>query len=109
MALCLAELINSFILTTEIVARTLFATTQSLGQKATQSGEDIMRIAILAAVLAALGFGSGAFAEGIKIGVSWSNFQEPRWKFDAAAMRSSIHVTATTMLRPMRKPRPKSS
>lgn len=33
---------------------------------------------------------STALSEGRKIGVSWSNFQEPRWKFDAAAMRSSI-------------------
>ncbi|MBA3911154.1 MAG: D-xylose ABC transporter substrate-binding protein [Rhodobacter sp.] len=49
-----------------------------------------MRKIILAVVLAATGFGSAALAEGKKIGVSWSNFQEPRWKFDAAAMRSSI-------------------
>jgi D-xylose transport system substrate-binding protein len=46
--------------------------------------------ATLAVVLATIGFSSVALAEGLKIGVSWSNFQEPRWKFDAAAMRSSI-------------------
>ena len=49
-----------------------------------------MRRVILAALLAAVGFVSGAHAEGKRIGVSWSNFQEPRWKFDAAAMRSAI-------------------
>jgi D-xylose transport system substrate-binding protein len=45
---------------------------------------------LLAAVVAALCLSSAALAEGKKIGVSWSNFQEARWKFDAAAMRSSI-------------------
>ncbi len=49
-----------------------------------------MRKLILAAVVAVTSFSTAAFAEGRKIGVSWSNFQEPRWKFDAAAMRSSI-------------------
>ena len=49
-----------------------------------------MRIAILAAFAAAFCLSSVAFAEGKRIGVSWSNFQEARWKFDAAAMRSAI-------------------
>jgi D-xylose transport system substrate-binding protein len=49
-----------------------------------------MRNLILAAVVAVTSFSSAVLAEGRKIGVSWSNFQEPRWKFDAAAMRSSI-------------------
>lgn len=49
-----------------------------------------MRKALLAAVVAFAGLSSAALAEGLKIGVSWSNFQEPRWKFDAAAMRSAI-------------------
>ena len=49
-----------------------------------------MRKLILAAVLVVTGFSSTALAEDKKIGVSWSNFQEARWKFDAAAMRSSI-------------------
>jgi len=49
-----------------------------------------MRKLTLAAVLAVTGFSSAALAEDKKIGVSWSNFQEARWKFDAAAMRSSI-------------------
>ncbi|MDM7931756.1 substrate-binding domain-containing protein [Tabrizicola sp.] len=49
-----------------------------------------MRKLIILAVVALGVFSSAAVAEGKKIGVSWSNFQEPRWKFDAAAMRSSI-------------------
>jgi D-xylose transport system substrate-binding protein len=49
-----------------------------------------MRKLIILAVVALGAFSSAAVAEGKKIGVSWSNFQEPRWKFDAAAMRSSI-------------------
>lgn len=49
-----------------------------------------MRNLILATVVAVTGLSSVAYAEGRKIGVSWSNFLEPRWKFDAAAMRSSI-------------------
>jgi D-xylose transport system substrate-binding protein len=34
--------------------------------------------------------GTSAQAEGKKIGVSWSNFQEARWKFDSVTMRSAI-------------------
>ncbi len=49
-----------------------------------------MRRLFLAAVMAVTSLSTAATAEGKKIGVSWSNFQEPRWKFDAAAMRSSI-------------------
>jgi len=49
-----------------------------------------MKKLVVAAILAAFAASSAAVAEGKKIGVSWSNFQEPRWKFDAAAMRSSI-------------------
>lgn len=49
-----------------------------------------MRKLVLAAFVAMGASPSVVLAEGRKIGVSWSNFQEPRWKFDAAAMRSSI-------------------
>ena len=43
-----------------------------------------MRNAILIAVLAVTGFSSAALAEGKKIGVSWAQFQEERWKIDGA-------------------------
>jgi D-xylose transport system substrate-binding protein len=49
-----------------------------------------MRKLLLAAILAVTGLSSAALAEGLRIGVSWANFQEERWKFDAAAMRSAI-------------------
>jgi D-xylose transport system substrate-binding protein len=46
--------------------------------------------ALCATIAVIVGLSSAALAEGRKIGVSWSNFQEARWKFDAAAMRSAI-------------------
>lgn len=46
--------------------------------------------AMLVAAVTLFAGAMSAHAEGKKIGVSSSNFQEPRWKFDAAAMRSAI-------------------
>jgi D-xylose transport system substrate-binding protein len=83
---------TSFILTTEIVGGTLSDETRlplRLTQAAAQT-EEIMHKALLAALLAVIAVSSAAVAEGKRIGVSWSNFQEARWKFDAAAMRSAI-------------------
>ncbi len=37
-----------------------------------------------------------AFAEGKTIGVSWSNFQEERWKTDEAAMKAAIEANGDT-------------
>jgi D-xylose transport system substrate-binding protein len=51
-----------------------------------------MRTAILAAILAVTGFSSAALAEGKKIGVSWAQFQEERWKIDEAAMKAAIEA-----------------
>src|SRR6056297_1503787 len=49
-----------------------------------------MRNACLAAVLAA-GTASMALAQdGLTVGVSWSNFQEERWKTDEAAIRAAL-------------------
>ena len=45
-----------------------------------------MRNVLLAALLAATSLSTAAFAEGKKIGVSWAQFQEERWKIDEAAM-----------------------
>jgi D-xylose transport system substrate-binding protein len=42
--------------------------------------------------VAALLMSTAAFAEGHKIGVSWSNFQEERWKTDEAAMKAAIEA-----------------
>ena len=51
-----------------------------------------MRTAILAAVVAVAGFNSAALAEGLTVGVSWSNFQEERWKTDEAAIKSALEA-----------------
>jgi D-xylose transport system substrate-binding protein len=51
-----------------------------------------MRNAILAAVLATVGFSSSALAEGLTVGVSWSNFQEERWKTDEAAIKAALEA-----------------
>ena len=52
------------------------------------------RILLLAgaAAISAAAFTTSAFAEGKKIGVSWSNFQEERWKTDEAAMKAAIEA-----------------
>ncbi len=57
-----------------------------------------MRSPILAAVIATLGFSSAALAEGQVIGVSWSNFQEERWKTDEAAMKAQIEKDGDTYI-----------
>ncbi|MDZ4094119.1 MAG: substrate-binding domain-containing protein [Paracoccaceae bacterium] len=57
-----------------------------------------MRNAILAAVLAAAGFSSAALAEGLTVGVSWSNFQEERWKTDEAAIKTALEAAGNTYI-----------
>jgi len=46
--------------------------------------------AVLAGAALSLGFVAVAEAKGKIIGVSWSNFQEERWKTDEAAMKAAI-------------------
>jgi D-xylose transport system substrate-binding protein len=46
--------------------------------------------AVLAAAALSLCFVAAAHAKGKLIGVSWSNFQEERWKIDEAAMKAAI-------------------
>jgi hypothetical protein len=60
-------------------------------------------------VIAAAGFSSAALAEGKKMGVSWAQFQEERWKIDEAAMKAAIEAAATNTSRPTRSLRRKSS
>lgn len=57
-----------------------------------------MRKVILAALLAATSLSSAAFAEGKKIGVSWAQFQEERWKIDEAAMKAAIEAAGDTYI-----------
>ncbi|EAR50191.1 xylose ABC transporter, periplasmic xylose-binding protein [Oceanicola granulosus HTCC2516] len=49
-----------------------------------------MRNAIIAAVIATAGFSSAALAQDLTVGVSWSNFQEERWKTDEAAIQAAL-------------------
>jgi D-xylose transport system substrate-binding protein len=57
-----------------------------------------MHKTVLAAVMAVVGFSSAAWAEGKIIGVSWSNFQEERWKTDEAAMKAAIEAAGNTYI-----------
>jgi len=54
-------------------------------------------------ISAAIGAGAATFtttvsAEGKTIGVSWSNFQEERWKTDEAAMKAAIEAAGDTYI-----------
>lgn len=55
---------------------------------------------IAAAAVAVAGFGSAAFADGhgITVGVSWSNFQEERWKTDEAAIVAALEAAGATYI-----------
>lgn len=57
-----------------------------------------MKKYIIAAAVAATGFGSASFADGhgVTVGVSWSNFQEERWKTDEAAIRAALEAAGAT-------------
>jgi D-xylose transport system substrate-binding protein len=50
------------------------------------------RRTLLAAALAATALTPAAWAQGITVGVSWSNFQEERWKTDEAAIRGALEA-----------------
>jgi D-xylose transport system substrate-binding protein len=50
-----------------------------------------LRWAVPALALAATVFGSAiASAQDLVVGVSWSNFQEERWKTDEAAIKAAL-------------------
>ncbi len=51
----------------------------------------LFKVALMGAVFAVSSTGA-ALAEGKTIGVSWSNFQEERWKTDEAAMKAAIEA-----------------
>lgn len=52
--------------------------------------------ALLAGAAMTAMFSGAALAEGKTIGVSWSNFQEERWKTDEAAMKAAIEANGDT-------------
>ncbi|MFT7438789.1 MAG: D-xylose transport system substrate-binding protein, partial [Sulfitobacter sp.] len=49
-----------------------------------------MRKLFMAAAVATAGFTHAATAQDITVGVSWSNFQEERWKTDEAAIKAAL-------------------
>lgn len=55
-----------------------------------------MKKTFLAAVIAAAGFSSAALAQGLTVGVSWSNFQEERWKTDEGAIKAALEAAGAT-------------
>ncbi len=57
-----------------------------------------MMTRFLAVALAAAFVPTVVCAEGMKIGVAWGDFQEERWRWDAAAMRSSIEKNGNDYL-----------
>lgn len=54
-----------------------------------------MHKSILAAAALAAGLAGSAWAE-TKVGVSWSNFQEERWKTDEAAIKAALDAAGAT-------------
>ena len=54
--------------------------------------------AILAGAAMSLALSAVAHAEGKTIGVSWSNFQEERWKTDEAAMKAAIESAGNSYI-----------
>ena len=55
-------------------------------------------IHLLAGSAIALTMSTAAFAKDMTIGVSWSNFQEERWKTDEAAMKGAIEANGDTYI-----------
>ena len=51
-----------------------------------------MHKALIAAAAMAAGLATSASAQDLTVGVSWSNFQEERWKTDAAAIRGALEA-----------------
>ncbi|NRA99216.1 MAG: D-xylose ABC transporter substrate-binding protein [Rhodobacteraceae bacterium] len=49
-----------------------------------------MRKAFFAAALASAAFATSALAQDLTVGVSWSNFQEERWKTDESAIKAAL-------------------
>jgi D-xylose transport system substrate-binding protein len=54
--------------------------------------------AVMAGVAMSVMMSTAAVAEGQVIGVSWSNFQEERWKTDEAAMKAQIEADGNTYI-----------
>jgi D-xylose transport system substrate-binding protein len=51
---------------------------------------------LITATLLASGLATSALAQGLTVGVSWSNFQEERWKTDEAAIVAALEAAGAT-------------
>ena len=58
----------------------------------------VRRLAIAAAALALAGAPWGAVSAELVVGVSWANFQEERWKTDAAALEAALALRGARYL-----------
>lgn len=66
--------------------------------------------ALAGAAVLAVSFAGPVLAKDKIVGVSWSNFQEERWKTDEAAIKKALsRPTATSTFRPMHSPPLRSS
>lgn len=57
----------------------------------------ILKLALAVSAASTL-MATTAYGEGLTIGVSWSNFQEERWKTDEAAMKSAIEANGDSYI-----------
>ncbi len=56
----------------------------------------MMMKTFLAAALTAASLSTAAMAQDLTVGVSWSNFQEERWKTDEAAIKSALEAAGAS-------------
>ncbi len=56
------------------------------------------KIAAATALLLGTAISTAAFAQDLTVGVSWSNFQEERWKTDEAAIKGALEAAGATYI-----------
>ena len=57
-----------------------------------------LKLALAGAVFSMAAAGSAAAQDGKTVGVSWSNFQEERWKTDEAAIKKALEAAGATYI-----------
>lgn len=57
-----------------------------------------LKLALVGAVFSMAVVGSASAQEGKTVGVSWSNFQEERWKTDEAAIKKALEAAGATYI-----------
>ncbi|MEP2027683.1 MAG: substrate-binding domain-containing protein [Paracoccaceae bacterium] len=56
------------------------------------------KIAAVSALLLGTAISTAAFAQDLTVGVSWSNFQEERWKTDEAAIKAALEAAGANYI-----------